>query len=347
MSTIKDVARLAGVGVGTASRALSGKGSVSDDAADRVRAAAGRLGYRPSSIAQALSLQRSGAIGVYVPLFDGAFYSEMLGSIDRVLRVHGRHMIAANGCGDGSPRQKALDGIEFLAGRDCDGLLVASNSLTDDDCVELFRRFPRVVVLNRDVPGHARACFSVDHEIAGRLAARALVSQGHRDIAAIEGPPDAPDNRARMRGFFAELAAFGIAVRPEHRGEGGFRFSLGAAAARALAAVGPGGRPAFTALFAANDLMAMAAVSALGELGIRVPQDVSVIGYDDSRFAGYTSPPLTTVHVPIDAVSASACRLLLNACYDCELPVERNFPPTIAWRGSVIHGPHPPLCKKP
>lgn len=347
MSTIKDVARLAGVGVGTASRALSGKGSVSDDAADRVRAAAGRLGYRPSSIAQALSLQRSGAIGVYVPLFDGGFYSEMLGSIDRVLRVHGRHMIAANGCGDGSQRQKALDGIEFLLGRDCDGLLVASNSLTDDDCAELFRRFPRVVVLNRDVPGHAQSCFSVDHEVAGRLAARALVSQGHRDIAVIEGPPDAPDNRARMRGFFAELAVFGIDVRPEHRGVGGFRFSLGAAAARWLAAAGPRGRPAFTALFAANDLMAMAAVSALGELGIRVPQDVSVIGYDDSRFAGYTSPPLTTVHVPIDAVAASACRLMLNACYDSELPVERNFPPTIAWRSSVIRGPHAPLCTRP
>jgi len=347
VSTIKDVARLAGVGVGTASRALTGRGSVSDGTAERVRAAAGQLGYRPSSIAQALSLQRSGAIGVYVPLFDGAFYSEMLGSIDRVLRVQGRHMIAATGCGVGSPRQKALDGIEFLIGRDCDGLLVASNSLTDDDCTELFRRFPRLVMLNRGVPGHAKACFSVDHAAAGRLAARALVAEGHREIAVIEGPPDAPDNRARMHGFFAELAGWGIAVRPEHRREGGFRFSLGAAAARALAAAGPRGRPAFTALFAANDLMAMAAISALGELGVRVPQDVSVIGYDDSRFAGYTSPPLTTVHLPIDDVSASGCRLLLNACYDSELPVERSFPPTIAWRGSVMRGPHPPLGERP
>jgi LacI family transcriptional regulator len=347
VSTIKDVARLAGVGVGTASRALSGRGSVSDDAAERVRDAAGRLGYRPSSIAQALSLQRSGAIGVYVPLFDGAFYSEMLGSIDRVLRMHGRHMVAANGCGAGSPRQKALDGIDFLLGRDCDGLLLASNSLTDEDCIERFRRFPRMVMLNREVPGHAQSCFSVDHEVAGRLAARALVAEGHREIAVIEGPPDAPDNRARMRGFFAELAACGIAVRSAHRSEGGFRFSLGAAAARALVAAGAQGRPDFTALFAANDLMAMAAVSALGELGIRVPQDVSVIGYDDSRFAGYTSPPLTTVRVPIDAVAASGCRLLLNACYDCELPVERSFPPSIAWRGSVMRGPHLPLGERP
>lgn len=347
MSTIKDVARLAGVGVGTASRALSGRGSVSDDAAERVRAAAGRLGYRPSSIAQALSLRRSGAIGVYVPLFDGAFYSEMLGSIDRVLRVHGRHMIAANGCGIGSPRQKALDGIEFLIGRNCDGLLVASNSLTDGDCLDLFRRSPHTVVLNRSVPGHAQACFSVDHEAAGRLAARALVAEGHRDIAVIQGPADAPDNGARMRGFFTELAALGIAVRPAHRSEGGFRYSLGAAAARALVAAGLQGRPDFTALFAANDLMAMAAISALGELGIRVPQDVSVIGYDDSRFAGYTSPPLTTVRVPIDAVSANGCRLLLNTCYETDLHVERSFPPTVVWRGSVMRGPHPPLGERP
>lgn len=344
MSTIKDVARLAGVGVGTASRALSGKGSVSEDTAGRVRAAAGQLGYRPSSIAQALSLRRSGAIGVYVPLFDGAYYSEVLASIDRVLRTCGRHMVAANGCGNGSTRQKALDGIDFLIGRDCDGLLVASNSLTDDDCIELFRRCPRAVVLNRSVPGHEAQCFSIDHEAAGRLAARALLAEGHREIAVIEGPPDAPDNDARMRGFHAELAMHGVAVPQALRSGGAFRFSGGAEAVRGLLAAGP---RAFTALFAANDLMAMAAVSVLADLGLRVPHEVSVIGYDDSRFARYTSPPLTTVHVPSDAVAANACRLLLNACYETDLHVERDFPPSVAWRGSVMRGPHPPVCERP
>ena len=345
MSTIKDVARLAGVGVGTASRALSGKGSVSDDTAERVRIAAGRLDYRPSSIARALSLRRSGAIGVYVPLFDGAFYSGILASIDRVLRASERHMVAATGCGDGSLRQKALDGVHFLIDRDCDGLLIASNNLTDEDCLEIMRRCPRTVVLNRSVPGHAGRSFSVDHEAAGRLAARALLAEGHREIAVIAGPATTPDNEARMQGFFAELGRHGVEVPQERRTEGGFLFSGGAAAARHL--VEAGGRPRFTALFAANDLMAMSAVSALTQLGVRVPQDVSVIGYDDSRFARYTAPPLTTVHVPIDDVSANGCRLLLNDCYETELPVARDFPPSIAWRGSVARGPHDPIGERP
>ncbi|MEY4749906.1 MAG: hypothetical protein RIQ60_2120 [Pseudomonadota bacterium] len=343
MSTIKDVARLAGVGVATASRALSGKGSVSGAALARVQAAAHDLDYRPSSIARALTLQQSGAVGVYVPMLDGYFYSGIVSTIDRVLRGAGRHMVAANGCGGGSARQQALDGIEFLLGCDCDALLVACNSVTDKDLVDLLKRSPRTAVINRHVPGADESCFSVDHRSSGRLVAQALLARGHRTIATIRGPRDAPDNHARMKGFTEELARNGVVVRPVHSQDAGFDQISGDAAMRRLLMNRSAGAEPFTAVFAANDLMAMAAVSRIVQSGLAVPDDISVIGYDDADFAAYTSPPLTTVRTPANDVAANACRHVLNLSYDLALPVSRDFQPEVIWRQSVTDGPHPPI----
>jgi LacI family transcriptional regulator len=352
MSTIKDVARLAGVGVATASRALSGTGSVSSDKAARVRAAADQLGYRPSSIARALSLQQSGAIGVYVPAFDANFYSALVSAIDAELRRAGRHMVVANGCGGSSGRQQAQDGIDFLIGRDCDGLLIACHSLHDEDLVALLQRQPNTVVINRVVPGHAEQCFCVDHQLGGRLAARALLSRGHRDIAAVCGPQNAPDNEARVHGFIDELARHGITVPPEHSAAGNFDFDGGdAAICRLLDAVPRAGRRGklrlpFSAVFVANDVMALSVISRLVQAGLRVPQDVSVFGYDGADFAPYTSPPLTTLRMPTADVATNACRQVLNLCYGLALPVSREFPPEVVWRQSVAdahhHPPHSP-----
>jgi len=343
MSTIKDVARLAGVGVATASRALSGNGSVSEATARRVRDAATALDYRPSVTARALSLQQSNAIGVYVPGFDGHFYSGIVSTIDGVLRSVGRHMIAASGCGIGTTRQLDLDGIDFLIGRDCDGLIVASNSLDDDDLERLMERVPTLVAMNRKLTVHGDNTFCADHHAGGRLAARALLSRGHRTIATVRGPRDTPDNEARLSGFNDELARHGLRVLPEHSAEGNFLLPSGDAAARELLAAAPGGRPAFSAIFVANDVMALALISRLVQAGLRVPEDVSVLGYDDDEFAPYTSPPLTTIRIPTASVATNACRHLLNLCYGLDLPVTRDFPPEVVWRASVGPGPHPPM----
>lgn len=343
MSTIKDVARLAGVGVATVSRALSGKGSVSEDTARRVHEAVATLDYRPSTTARALSLQQSGAIGVYVPGFDGHFYSSIVATIDSVLRANGRHMIAANGCGQGSTRQLDLDGIEFLIARDCDGLIVASNSLRDEDLLRLMARVPTMVVVNRHLPGQTDNAFCADHHAGGQLAARALLSRGHRAIATVRGPRNTPDNEARLHGFSAELARHGVVVRPEHSVDGAFDLASGAAAARRLLATVRDGRPPFSAVFVANDVMALAVISRLTQAGLRVPEDVSVLGYDDAEFAPFTSPPLTTVRIPTADVTISASRQVLQLCYGVDWPVAREFPPEIVWRQSVGPGPHPPL----
>ncbi|HEX3141699.1 MAG TPA: LacI family DNA-binding transcriptional regulator [Rhizobacter sp.] len=331
MATIKDVARLAGVGLGTASRVVTSKGSFSADAADRVQAAVKQLGFRPSNIARALSSQRSGTIGVYVPDFKGPFYGPMLHAIDQELRLHGRHMVAANGCGHEDVRQQALDGVQLLIDRECDGMILTTNALRDADFAQIRQRFPNLAVVNREVRGMKALCFSVDHRLAGQLAAQALVSNGHKRIAVISGPQEAGDNRQRLQGFFEVLEKRGITREQVTLIEANFAASGGWEAASRL--LGRGTR--FTGLFCANDQMAMGAMSRLHAAGVAVPGDVSVVGYDDAEVATYLAPRLTSVHIAIDDMGLNACRLLLNQCYQSELAVSHAFQPTLVMRESV------------
>jgi LacI family transcriptional regulator len=337
MATIKDVARLAGVGVGTASRAISGRGAVAPDTLERVQAAVAALQFKPSNLARSLSLKALGMLGVYVPHFEGWFNGPILSGIDEQLRAVHRHMVTASGCGQGNAREQALEGIDFLVQRECDGVLVVSYDLTDDDLIGLQGRCPNLVVLNRRVPGLDDHCFSSDHHLAGQLAAQALLSRGHREIATISGPEEAPDNQARMAGFTQTLRQHGVRIRRTQAVIGDFSLSSGYEAADCLLQAS---RRGYTAVFSANDQMAVGAIARFTEAGLRVPHDVSVMGYDDSPIAPYSAPALTTVRLPFKDAAANGCRYLLNACYELALPVQRQFPPAVIWRHSVGQGPH-------
>jgi LacI family transcriptional regulator len=334
-TTIRDVARLAGVGVATASRVISGKGPFSEDAARRVNTAATQLGFRPSNTARALSLQSTGTIGVYVPSFKGPFYGPMLHAIDNELREHDRHMVAANGAGHGDAREQAVDGVAFLIGRECDGIIVTSNALREADLLELRRRQPRIAVVNRDIKGMKAQCFTVDHRLAGRLAGEALLASGHREFAVISGLSDAADNRQRVQGFFDALAKAGIARDRVPTVEADFTAAGGARATDELLARGT----RFTALFCANDLMGIAAMTQLQRAGLAVPSQVSVVGYADEDLSAWVYPRLTTLHIPIGDMGLNACRLLMNQCYGLSLPVSRDFTPTLVMRDSLVAPP--------
>ncbi len=331
MATIRDVARQAGVGVGTASRVISGRGPVSRDAAARVNAAVAELGFRPSEIARALSSMSAGLIGVYVPDFSGAFFGPFLHAISNELRACQRRIVVANGFGDGDERTQTINGLEFLIERECDGLIVFSNHLNDEDFRVIQRRQPRLAIINRAVPGLEENCFAVDHRSGGALAAQALLAHGHRRFAVIAGPDTALDNVLRVDGFFAVLAGHGIARDDVALRDGGFSFAGGWAAISDFIARGVN----FTGLFCANDEMAMGAMSCLQEHGRRVPQDVSVVGYDNTVLSGYTSPRLTSVAIPMCAMGASGCRWLLNQCFGTDLDVPTEFSIDVAWRASV------------
>jgi len=331
MATIKDVARLAGVGVGTASRVISGKGSFSKDAAERVAVAVKQLGFRPSATARALSLRSTGTIGVFVPDFKGPYYGPLLHAIDTELRQYDRHMVVANGCGHDDRRQQALDGVRFLISRDCDGIIVSSTALKDVDFMQLREGYPQLALVNREVKGMRSHCFTVDHRAAGHLAAQALLDQGHRRFAVVSGPAAASDNKQRLQGFFDALGELGLDAAQVPVEEGDFAAQSGwEAVERLLARDQP-----FTALFCANDQMAMGALSCLQHRGIAVPHQVSVLGYDDTDVAAFLSPRLTSVHIPVADMGLNACRMLLNSCYGLTLKISREFEPTVVHRDSV------------
>ena len=335
MTTIKDVAKLAGVGLGTASRAISGRGSVAPATRSRVEQAAQALGFNVRRSTRDRAAATDDAIGIYVPSLTGNFYGPMMQSVDTEVRAIGCHLIATSGSatGAGDERQQALRGIDFLIRRRCAGIVVAAPALVDADVVALQRRFPHIVFVNRRAAGDSRHCFAVDHELGGRLAARALIDRGHRRIACIAGPADTPDNARRMAGFLEELAGHGVQLPPRLHKTGDFTFASGYAATRALLEQAPGG---YSALFCANDVMAMAAISRLKRANLSVPDDVSVLGFDDSDLATYTSPQLTTVRIPVEHMAANACRYLLNECYGLSQPIARDFMPVVMWRQTVM-----------
>lgn len=342
MATIKDVARLAGVGLGTASRVVSGKGSVAAATARRVHKAIEQLNFRPSHTARALLSGSSQMIGVYIPILKGTFYTPILHTIDGELRGCGRHMVVAFGQGSGDQRRQALEGTEFLIDRGCDGLVVMSNELLEKDIVTLGRRQRNIVVLNRVFESIREHCFSVDHVRGGVLAAQALVGHGHRQLAVIAGPPTSQDNVARIGGFMDEVRRHGL--DPQHIPVLASDFSPegGWASARALLAR----KRRFTGLFCANDEMAVGALSFLHQAGVEVPAQVSVLGYDDTHAAAYSAPRLTSVHIPLREVTVSGLNYLLNLCYGLALAARRDFAVSVTWRASVAPAAQPARARR-
>jgi len=343
VSTIKDVARLAGVGLGTASRVVRGSGSVSQAKLERVQKAIATLGYRPSHAARSLLYGSSRMIGVYIPLLSGTFYTSILQIIDTELRGAGLHMMVAFGVSREDERRQAVDGVNFLVERGCDGVVLLTSPLTEDDLAALGPKRARVVALNDSFDGMPGQCFTVDHRLGGRLAARALLDHEHRDIAIIGGPPTAPDNVDRIDGFLAELAAAGIDTGALWITARDFSSAGGRAAALELVA----SRRPFTALFCANDEMALGALSYFHEAGIRVPQDVSVIGYDDAPAAAYSAPRLTSVHIPWREMTKNGIAALLNLCYGFDRPVTRTFPVSVSLRASLARRRRASALRRP
>jgi LacI family transcriptional regulator len=331
VSTIKDVARLAGVGLGTASRVVRGKGSVSPAKLERVRKAIATLGYRPSHAARSLLYGSSRMIGVYIPLMSGTFYTAMLQIVDAELRGAGLHMMVAFGVEREGARQQAIDGVGFLFERGCDGVIVLTSPLLEEDLEALGPRRGKMVLLNHSFDSIPEQCFTVDHRLGGRLAARALLDHAHREIAVIGGPAGVADNIDRIAGFMQELEAGGIDTAALWTAERDFSSEGGWSAAQALLA----SRRPFTAVFCANDEMALGALACFHEAGIRVPQDVSVIGYDDVPSAAYSAPRLSSVHIPWREMTRSGVAALLNLCYGFERPLTRNFPVSVSLRASL------------
>ena len=334
MATIRDVARLAGVGLGTASRAISGRGVVAAETQLKVETAVRALNFHPSKIARSLNSKSQSLIGVYFPTFEGTYFAPMLQAIETELREHGMHMVTAtlSGSALGTRRERTLKSLEFLIERQCDGILLIDNYAEESDLKALRGRIAHLAFANRVVRGMAMESFSINHEDAGRLAARALIERGHRHFAVMYSARHSADVDARMRGFHLEAKAQGMQPAREFLLEGLMTFAHAWDAAGVVAGLK---QRDFTAIFCANDVLAVATQSRLQTARVQVPQDMSVLGYDDAEIAAYTYPAISTVRVPSKWIAVNACRHLLNRAFGLKLPVTRRFAPELIWRDSV------------
>ena len=334
--TIKEVARAAGVSVATVSRVLNASGPVHADTARRVHEVVHRLRYVPHGGARSLITSRTHTVGVVLPDLYGEFFSEVIRGLDAAARRHRYHLLVSSTHADADELAALL---RAMRGR-VDGLVLMS---PDVDAEALAAHLPDglpVVLLNCAAADGAAAAIAVDNLGGASAIVRHLVALGHRRIALLAGAERNLDAQERRRGYRAALAEAGIVPPPGYEVVGDFSEAGGHAAAERLLALDP--RP--TAVFAANDAMAIGALSALRAAGVRVPDDIAVAGFDDIPLARYMDPPLSSVHVDIGALGERAFERLEAAVRDGgrggPVTVER-FPTTLVVRGSC-GGARPP-----
>jgi LacI family transcriptional regulator len=304
MVTIKDVAREAGVSAATVSRVWNDSDLVGPETRERVAAVAARLGYSPNGAARSLRTKGTHTVGVLLPDLYGEFFSEVTRGIDQSARRRGFHLLVSSSHSD---QQEANAALRSMRGR-VDGLIIMS---PDGDAQRAIARLPAtfpVVLLNCGV-GVGRDSLTIAnydgaHQMVGHLA-----RLGHRRIAMIAGPERNHDSDERLRGYRDALQEAGVDPIPELEVRGDFREGSGYECVAQLL----GGRVRPTAIFAANDCMAIGAMSALGDLGLDVPTDVAVAGFDDIPMARFMSPPLSSVHVNIAELGERATQRLLDA----------------------------------
>jgi LacI family transcriptional regulator len=304
-ATIRDVAREAGVSVATVSRVLNDSGPVKASTRSRIRDVAARLHFTPNTTARSLSTRRTHTIGVILPDLYGEFFSEVIRGIDQVAQRQRFHVLISSSHNEPSEVEAA---VGAMRGR-VDGLVMLASGLdTELIAKNLTERVP-VVLINADEHGSRFDCLNIDNYGGAVDMTRHLLGLGHRDIRMIRGAERNRDAGERERGFRAALAQSGMSCPESWIVPGEFTEASGFRATQELLS-GPN-RP--TALFAANDSMAVGALSAVREAGLRVPEDVAVVGFDDVPIAEFVNPPLTTVRVSIAILGATAAERLFTA----------------------------------
>ncbi|MBO1360229.1 LacI family DNA-binding transcriptional regulator [Acetobacter sacchari] len=326
-ATLVSVAKLAGVSKSTVSRILDERLPQSDsDTAHRVREVATRLGYIRDNSATSLRRGRTMTVGVVVPRLSDTVMALLYEAISAACSKLGYFSIVAT-TGDQPAAERVA--TESLLKRGVDGLILATYRTGDALPDELRERgIPHVLALRTD--GHSRSAVG-DDRFGGYLATRHLLDLGHRHIGIIGGPTYASSAQGRVRGYREALEEAGVALNPAYVRETEFSIEAGAMEAPVLMGLSP--KP--TAIFAVNDNTALGTLSALAAMGLRVPEDVSVVGYNDIPIVRSLTTPLSTVHVPFDQVAVSALDLLLTRQEIGHSPIKLIRPTFIPRRSSA------------
>jgi len=305
LATIREVALAAGVSIATVSRVFNKNTPVNPDTAERVLQVAGRLDYWPNSAAQGLATRCTRTFGVMLPDLFGEFYSDVIRGIDQQARVHQYQILLSS---SHSNSEDVLSASRAMLGR-IDGLILMAPDESSHEIVERVRRRVPVVLLSPRTRVDDCHSVGIDNFCGAKEAVAHLVSLGHRQVAFITGPEGNVDAEERLRGFRQALTEAGRDTDEALVIPGDFHESAGFDACSTILEHSP--RP--TAVFAANDSMAIGLLAALQRRGCRVPEDIAVVGFDNVAIAGYLNPSLTTVNVDACGLGRQAVDLMLNA----------------------------------
>ncbi|MFC4453123.1 LacI family DNA-binding transcriptional regulator [Deinococcus sonorensis] len=302
--TLARVAREAGVSASTVSRILTGSANVSPEKREHVQRVLAKLNYRPNVLARGLASGRTMSVGVLTQDISSPFYGDMVRGIEQGLGGSGYQTVFMSGHWHAKAEMEA---IESLLARRVDALAVLGGSVPDEQLRTVAQSVP-LSLLGRTVAGLEGQCLRLDQLEGARAITHHLIEMGHRRIAHITGDMSHPDAQDRLAGYRAALDEAQLAFDPELVQQGDFLEASGYLAATRLFE----GRSVFSAVFAANDQMAYGARLALHRRGLRVPDDVSLVGYDDLPGSTYTSPPLTTVRQPTFQMGQAAAQWILH-----------------------------------
>ena len=331
MATIYEVSKLAGVSLATVSRVMNNNANVSDTTREKVTRAMTELGYRPNSIAQSLASNCSNSVGLLVSELQGPFYGPMMSGIETAFRKQDKHVIIAAGHSNQEREQQA---IEFLISRNCDGLILHVEAISDDYLIELSKGKTPFVLINRYIAELSSRCIILNNIKGGYLAAKYVLEHGHKDIAYISGPLWKQDAQDRLTGHKQALAEHNISFNEKLLYQGDFMEDSGAMGFQHLY----NSELKFTALICANDEMATGAIASARESSLALPEQLSIMGYDNVFFTRHVYPPLSTINYPINEMGQMAANWILSEVYKKNTPILQTlFEPKLVIRESIIN----------
>lgn len=307
--TLKDIAKETGLSTTSVSLILNNRpNKISEKTKELVLKTAKEMGYRPNQLAIGLIKKRTKTIGLIVPDIRNSFFSLLAKGIEDACQKNGWTMIL---CNTGENGVRDAESIRVLSSKGVDGIIYSmSKDATETlpDTIALFKGYDiPFVMLDRFVPSIPAPIVTLNHEMGGFLAGSHLISLGHKRIACVTGPSILEDSRLRLVGFKRAMEENNIPFDESLLIEGNYQMDGGMEAAEKLT-----GKD-FTAIFAFNDMMALGIYKSFSERGIKIPTDVSIIGYDDTFFSEFMEVPLTTIHQPIEKTGAAATDALIEA----------------------------------
>jgi LacI family transcriptional regulator len=312
--TIREVAKYADVSVATVSRFINQNAPVSQDVAERIQQVMLDLNYKPHAAARHLATRRTRTIGLLLHNMHTDFFAPLLSGIDAVVSENQYNLLVAT---YKSPTRR--DSQPPVGPHNTDGMLVFADSLSEEHLTQLCRNQFPLILIHRTPPVNLKIPFvTVENKAATRKIIDHLIEvHNRRSIVFLYGPHEQEDTHWREQGYRDSLDAHGIPVNPRLMLDGEFNGETAYRNIKQLLASNP---PQFDAIFSGDDDAAIGTLTALNEAGLRVPEDVAVVGFDDSRLSPFLSPPLTTVRAPTEDVGRTAARLLFNLIK--EQPVE-------------------------